>query len=119
MAKKVVFVISAAEANANYFEVTPKIKESFVVWSHNTRYGSGVSRYTPELYPKQNGNYNHTSSSGSKKFQTFSAAIAFGKKQALYMGEGTDLQITSGRYTGFIEDNMKWYTVHKGKLIPA
>lgn len=52
-----------------------------------------------------------TAPNGNRKFRKYSSAVAFGRKQALRMGEETELGLH-----GLIE-NAKFYYVSNGKLI--
>lgn len=54
-----------------------------------------------------------TAPRGTKRFRTYAAAKAFAKKQALRMGEGTDL----GIHGGVSEYGGKNYIVRGGKLV--
>jgi hypothetical protein len=109
---KAVQVISAPVANAVYFETTPKIKDSFVVWSNNVKYGNDL---TADLWPKRYGKYHPTSPSGSRRFKTYQDAVRFGRALAIRMGEKTSLELSGGAYHGYID--WKFYVVYRGKLV--
>lgn len=52
-----------------------------------------------------------TAKEGVKQFRTYREAVAFGKIQALRMGEGTELGLNG------VKEDCKFYTVKNGKFV--
>lgn len=52
-----------------------------------------------------------TAKAGARRFRTYREAVAFGKRQALRMGEGTELGLNG------VRADTQFYTVRNGKLV--